>query len=187
MGGFMYRLGVAAFPIVALGGIAVFGAYSWAFYDRGREAARLIALRTTLAVTAGILLAWTLSIRNPDSGRSINLIPLREITRSLHSLDSTDAGYGVVNFWGNILVFVPLGVLLVLAKPWGRRPAWPMAVATGAAFSSGIEILQFSIGRTADIDDVILNTLGVIVGATIAFPFYRARRIASDRIRSATA
>ena len=59
---------------------------------------------------------------------------------------------------GNMIWFVPLGFLLG-KKKW----YWPLAA--GAAASVGIELMQYILitGMT-DIDDVILNAFGTLIG-----------------------
>jgi glycopeptide antibiotics resistance protein len=71
----------------------------------------------------------------------------------------------VINLLGNLAAFVPLGVLLPSAWP-GRVPlsAW-RAVATGAGLSLAIELAQYASGRrVADVDDVLLNAAGTLLG-----------------------
>ena len=64
----------------------------------------------------------------------------------------------IYNIAGNILWFVPLGLLL------GKGKAL-RALLLGVALSSAIEISQFLlITGFADIDDVILNALGSLLG-----------------------
>ena len=67
-----------------------------------------------------------------------------------------------INIIGNILVFVPFGWLGWIARPMKSLrclvPFFIMAI-------SGIELIQHFTGRgMADVDDVILNTLGMLLG-----------------------
>jgi glycopeptide antibiotics resistance protein len=82
---------------------------------------------------------------------------------------------------GNLLLLAPMGVLVPVA--WrAARPFW-RTVAWGVAVSVAIEVLQFSIGvlagefyRVVDVDDVLLNVLGVVVGRLvfgIGWPLWR--------------
>ena len=65
-------------------------------------------------------------------------------------------------FGGNIGCFVPFGFLLPVL--WRRAKFWHIAAA-GFAFSLAIEATQyiFRVG-IAELDDLILNTLGVVTG-----------------------
>ena len=70
----------------------------------------------------------------------------------------------------NILLFVPLGILIAT---WGWRLLPVFAVGFVASFA--IETTQFLMndGRTADINDVIMNTLGAVVGWLAVFAVSR--------------
>ncbi len=69
--------------------------------------------------------------------------------------------YFLINFWGNILMFVPIGLLPPLL--W-RKGRWWKAVLSGFLLSMTIELCQIPISRGTDIDDLWLNTLGTAVG-----------------------
>ncbi|MGM9987627.1 MAG: VanZ family protein [Bacillaceae bacterium] len=62
----------------------------------------------------------------------------------------------------NILMFVPLGVLLPMIFK-SLRSFWKLALCT-LSITILIEVLQYFTGRSADIDDVIMNGLGGIIG-----------------------
>lgn len=69
-----------------------------------------------------------------------------------------------INFLANILLFVPFGFLQSLLS-------YNFFKGTFATFflSLFIEVCQYFIGRSSDIDDLILNTVGGILGALIWF------------------
>ena len=46
----------------------------------------------------------------------------------------------------------------------------------GIAVSSAVEIIQIFIGRSCDIDDVIFNTVGVVIGYVV-YKVYRNIRL----------
>lgn len=69
---------------------------------------------------------------------------------------------------GNLLAFVPLGLLVPLVS--GRRSLLA-AVCAGFGLSFAIEAMQWAVSvgvgftyRSADIDDVIVNTVGAALG-----------------------
>ena len=87
----------------------------------------------------------------------INLIPF------VYLLDYENEAHMIFNVFGNILMFVPTGILLpVLYK---RLDTFFKVAGTGFLMSLTIEILQLPFAdRTSDVDDLILNTLGVVTG-----------------------
>jgi len=176
MTGFASLLLGTALPLAALAALVSGSAYALA--RRGGEAApghaRRVAIRALLATYAFALAWWTIILANPnkDGVRHANLTPFREIARSL---TNNEPGYGVLNFWGNIVAFVPVGVLALLAMARGRRLAWFLALAGGTALSATLEVAQYAVGRSADIDDVILNAIGVGCGVMLAIVLPRVR------------
>ena len=62
----------------------------------------------------------------------------------------------------NIGMFVPLGLLLPIAAPKLRRFIWTAAAVLGVTLL--IETLQYFMGRSADIDDVLTNLAGGLIG-----------------------
>lgn len=63
---------------------------------------------------------------------------------------------------GNILMFVPFGFLLPLV--FNACRSFYKTGLVVISFSFSIELVQYFIGRSADIDDLILNTLGGMIG-----------------------
>ena len=76
----------------------------------------------------------------------------------------------LIDFLGNIVVFVPLGAAAAFAltmQPLKRRML--VSTAIGAALSAAIELLQLTIpSRVSGFDDWLLNTTGTLIGAVIA-------------------
>ena len=98
-----------------------------------------------------------------------NLIPFTTIRMQLKCLSSRSAAlrwYGFSNFFGNIILFIPLGFLLPWVFPNLRR-AW-RTLLTVAAVIALVEILQlFTLRGYADIDDLILNLAGAGIGYAV--------------------
>lgn len=93
---------------------------------------------------------------------SINLVPFRESWRLFlfyvhHGL--WDAVW--INFPGNILIFVPVGFFAGLLA--NRPRLWKSALLS-LNLSLFIEIFQLFVSRGTDVDDLILNTFGGILG-----------------------
>ncbi len=128
------------------------------------------ALRLTpwvlLAMTTVAILVATLgfSVGDPKASAGINLQPFVEIRRGLRS-GASDAV--VANLWGNIAMFVPIGLLLMWlwSSPLIARVL--MATVAGVGLSVIIELTQLTLHRVADIDDVILNGSGALLGALV--------------------
>ena len=99
----------------------------------------------------------------------INCVPFRSIRQFLFGDDTRVDNFrsaGVMNLIGNALLYCPFGIIGILA--FGEKER-----ITGKLFLNGlvlcliIEIAQYFVGRSPDIDDVILNMFGLIVGLCI--------------------
>ena len=100
-----------------------------------------------------------------DGSAGINLVPFRVFRQTwLKVFRDGEISYFLVNFLGNILMFVPLGLFPMLL--W-RGIRLPHAVALGFACSLFIELCQLPIARGTDVDDLWLNTLGALMGALL--------------------
>lgn len=83
---------------------------------------------------------------------------------------------------GNILWFLPLGVMLPLLKPCWKK--WLPLCLTGFLLSFGIEVFQWFFGSgISDIDDILLNTLGTLLPQA-ACTIYHSRLKRSQKERN---
>lgn len=69
--------------------------------------------------------------------------------------------YFLINFWGNIGMFLPIGFFPALL--W-RKWKWWKSFLCGFGLSMFIELAQIPIQRGTDIDDLWMNTLGAVLG-----------------------
>ena len=91
----------------------------------------------------------------------INIIPFKIVKDNniSHNLN-----YFLISFLGNIFMFIPVGLLVSLI--WNIKDK--NVILIGFLISLSIELTQLFLKRTTDIDDLILNTLGVIIGLLIS-------------------
>ena len=92
-------------------------------------------------------------------GGGTNFTPFHEILRYKYG---TNGFYKQV--FGNILLFIPLGYFLT---KYCRIKRFGGIFLTSLLSSLSIEVVQHFIGRSFDIDDVILNVVGGVVGFLI--------------------
>lgn len=88
-----------------------------------------------------------------------NFIPFKEIFR--YQIGSR---LFIKNIVGNILLFLPYGYFA--SYYLNNKKLWPTALLT-IIVSFTIETVQLKIGRTFDVDDIILNTCGGTIGGFI--------------------
>ncbi|HEX5152086.1 MAG TPA: VanZ family protein [Parafilimonas sp.] len=96
-----------------------------------------------------------------------NLKPFRTI-KLMYYGKYIHTDYQYKNLGGNLLGFVPLGIFIPLL--FRRLRIFPAVVAVVFLISLGYELIQLSTGLGIfDIDDLILNTTGGIIGFIIHF------------------
>lgn len=132
-----------------------------------------------MRVLAGFLLAlWligglvlTLQPAHPLPGQVVddNLVPFHTLAIYLRNLGSE---FWMRNLFGNLFLLLPLGLLGPIALPALDR--WWRIALVALLYSVAIELLQrFVPARSADIDDVIVNVAGALIGY-LAFVIVRA-------------
>lgn len=143
-----------------------------------------MAIFAVFALYAAFLLKLLLLSRAPGSERSVNLIPFASIADYAFSHSPGAGQVAFANVVGNILVFIPLGVYASWLRH--RAPAW-LAMLAVASVSVAVEIIQgvFAVGAS-DIDDVILNFVGGLIGM-LAFWLLSATLRERSRLRTALA
>jgi glycopeptide antibiotics resistance protein len=99
---------------------------------------------------------------------TVNLIPFHGISIILRQ---NDTRYLLLNIIGNIVMFIPFGFFTPLL--WDRARRFITVITGGFIFSLLIEFLQFFISRGTDIDDLILNTAGTMIGYLLYAGFRR--------------
>lgn len=77
------------------------------------------------------------------------------------SLDLFQSWEDPLVFLGNLLVLIPFGLFAALL--W-RGSTWRRALVLGLVVSLFVECWQLLVGRAFDIDDLLLNTIGAMLG-----------------------
>lgn len=96
---------------------------------------------------------------NSIYSEGFNLIPFKEIMR--YKLGSR---LFMTNVLGNIIIFIPYGFFINYFTK--NKKLW-VSILLGIFLSGTIEMTQYFIGRIFDIDDIILNSVGMLMGFLI--------------------
>ena len=100
----------------------------------------------------------------------VNLIPF------VNLFDYDNKRDLLLNVIGNIAMFIPSGIVLPIV--YKRLDTFGRVLVAGAGISLCIEIIQLPFRvRATDIDDLVLNTVGVIVGYGLYSLIQYVRRI----------
>lgn len=103
-----------------------------------------------------LLLYQLLTNVETNTTAGYNIVPFTEILR--YEFGSDLFIYNVV---GNILLFIPFGYFV---SGYIKASKVPHILTVSVISSLIIEVVQLQIGRSFDIDDILLNVFGAIIG-----------------------
>jgi glycopeptide antibiotics resistance protein len=128
-----------------------------------------VPTRWIAAIALGVWLAvglvMTLQPIEPPPGLVIvpNFVPLRTLAVYLAH---TDSPFWMGQLVGNLLLLLPVGLLGPIALP--AMDSWLRVLLVALGLSLVIEVAQLWIpNRMADVDDVLLNVIGALIGYAI--------------------
>ncbi|WP_010532494.1 VanZ family protein [Lentibacillus jeotgali] len=122
----------------------------------------------------GINIFFPERLQGNFSGASHNFVPFSTIETYLFNFKSYNLMTWFYNTFGNILLFIPMGILLPILI--AKRIKFSLSVIP--LFSLTIETLQyFTQLGVFDVDDIILNTLGGYLGFLIFVLFSKGKKI----------
>ncbi len=157
--------------------------------DEGPRASRFRRrmVMLMLAAYSVFVMVITLSPRMPGSGFVSRVVD--RFLQSLHARGIFEfVDFLVLEFLGNILMFVPLGVFVALLL---SRRHWWVLIFIGTAFSGVIELGQmlFLPDRFPEVRDLFSNSIGFLLGAIAAVAFrlmvaHRDRLVEHDRLEA---
>ncbi|TQL48617.1 glycopeptide antibiotics resistance protein [Homoserinimonas aerilata] len=139
--------------------------------DEGPRASRFRRRLTMLllVVYAAFVMVITLTPQMPGSGFVGRVV--HRVLASLHARGLFESvNFLTIEFLGNILMFVPLGIFVALLV---SRRHWWVLLFLGTIFSGVIELgqLLFLPDRFPEVRDLISNSTGFLLGATASVTF----------------
>lgn len=110
-----------------------------------------------------------------------NFIPFDTMRRYLVYGGTVGRNAVLINLLGNVLAFLPFGFFLPVIFQKCRR-LWITVLLT-ALFSMTVEVIQLvTMVGSCDIDDLILNTLGGLLGYLLFLGYVRVRGRITERL-----
>lgn len=101
---------------------------------------------------------WPINFHSVGEGFYLQITILNDLLRIFRQ---PHGAWSLFMLLGNIIMFMPFGFFSALV---GDRPRWWRALLTGFFVSSFIEFVQLFVGRSCDINDIVLNTFGALCG-----------------------
>lgn len=146
------------------------GKWKWIFFLYVLIIIRLIVFKYPYSVLREIMDNWQKDViwEGLDTANFTLFKTIRMYIKYYDRLNSFE------NLFGNVLIFVPYGILYSLAFPKKRDSI--LFFPTVFLFVLGIELFQlFSAFGQFDVDDILLNCLGAVIGMMIAFAFRKIK------------
>ncbi|WP_178381906.1 VanZ family protein [Paenibacillus sp. P32E] len=92
----------------------------------------------------------------------LQIRPFETLWPSIKLIMSGTGGPAMHNLIANVIVFIPMGLLIPMLL---SKPSFVKAIGISIGLIATVELLQFiTLLGVADIDDVIVNTSGAIIG-----------------------
>lgn len=141
----------------------------WELFRRNMPAVRKGMLLTFAVYLCAVYSATGL----PDAGNfgfrpRLQLVPLLGVLK--------DTPQYLMDSFLNVVMFIPFGIFVPLL--WRELRSVKRMALMGFAASLAIELGQMFSGRLTDVDDLITNTLGAVIGCLIARALYRKVAVA---------
>ncbi len=136
-----------------------------------REVLLFIFYMYIIVLIAVTLVPLSYALHRVPSVHDINFVPLKSISYTLQHSSLLRQKFRLAeisgNLVGNIILFIPFGLLLPVVRK--KQYSFSRIFFAGLFCSACIESIQyiersFGVYRSVDIDDVILNTIGAILG-----------------------
>ncbi len=160
---------VPVFFVIMIGVIVI----SYLLYRyRKRDIWRIMAgSLLVLSIIAILLVTLGVGTYNRDAEQILNVVPIVGTIEMI--INDANSLKLVRNIFLNVMLFMPFGFLVRLCMPT-RRMTRIQIIFIGFLLSLCIEVTQYILptGRWADVDDVILNTLGVFLGCILCERFF---------------
>ena len=113
-------------------------------------------------------------VQRDESG--INFIPFLTVVESCRETFGRGiASSFLINVAGNIAMFIPIGLFFPLLY---QRFDFKKIALLGLSVSVLIELLQLPLNRKTDVDDLILNTAGAVIGFLL---YMIVKRLATEK------
>ena len=124
-------------------------------------------LYLSILVSVLIIPSWNFSpfyfvLSSNSHFEDFNYIPFKTIITQLSNIvNDIDRLYCLKNLIGNLFAFLPFPILIKLSIPQAKTY---LCFFVPIVLIVLIECIQTKVGRVFDVDDIILNSLGAIVG-----------------------
>jgi glycopeptide antibiotics resistance protein len=136
-----------------------------------------------LLVVTAMIIGLTLTLKGKSYSK-VDPIPFEDLRHLVHRLEHRPVSTQifaviVMPVVANLVLFVPWGFLMFISLYTVDRPTiqtYVLTILLGLTFTVTVEAVQYFLpDRVADVNDIILNTAGTLLGALLGHARLRLR------------
>ena len=142
-------------PMMVIIGVIVISLRLGYLLKQGKRIVIYKEVMSLIFIIYVLCLYYIVTYKNINYG-GVNLVPFKEMFRYSFMSDKF-----IKNIIGNIVLFIPYGYF---SSYFLNNKKFSFNVLLTLIVTLPIELVQYNIGRTFDIDDIILNVIGGVIG-----------------------
>ena len=142
-------------PMMVIIGVIVISLRLGYLLKQGKRIVIYKEVMSLIFIIYVLCLYYIVTYKNINYG-GVNLVPFKEMFRYSFMSDKF-----IKNIIGNIVLFIPYGYF---SSYFLNNKKFSFNVLLTLIVTLSIELVQYNIGRTFDIDDIILNVIGGVIG-----------------------
>ena len=145
-------------PMMVIIGVIVISLRLGYLLKQGKRIVIYKEVMSLIFIIYVLCLYYIVTYKNINYG-GVNLVPFKEMFRYSFMSDKF-----IKNIIGNIVLFIPYGYF---SSYFLNNKKFSFNVLLTLIVTLSIELVQYNIGRTFDIDDIILNVIGGVIGFVV--------------------
>ena len=142
-------------PMMVIIGVIVISLRLGYLLKQGKRIVIYKEVMSLIFIIYVLCLYYIVTYKNINYG-GVNLVPFKEMFRYSFMSDKF-----IKNIIGNIVLFIPYGYF---SSYFLNNKKFSFNILFTLIVTLSIELVQYNIGRTFDIDDIILNVIGGVIG-----------------------
>lgn len=145
-------------PMMVIIGVIVISLRLGYLLKQGKRIVIYKEVMSLIFIIYVLCLYYIVTYKNINYG-GVNLVPFKEMFRYSFMSDKF-----IKNIIGNIVLFIPYGYF---SSYFLNNKKFSFNILFTLIVTLSIELVQYNIGRTFDIDDIILNVIGGVIGFVV--------------------
>ena len=167
--------------LIAIGVISIFIAFislTRTNDNKRKERIHKIAVILSLLAYLYFVTDITLLCRQGTVAREVSFIPFESYRTAMTTGWYGSGQYACMAIIGNVFMFLPIGMI---AAFFAKKKQFVLSAIIGLICSLSIELAQFfTMLGTFEVDDIINNTWGALIGCSIVLILFKKRKLVEN-------